>query len=54
MTSILEKSSWEILKEPNHIFLEEDYNRMELLIYFLTWSVEIGLTFVLAVQYLRG
>jgi hypothetical protein len=54
MISIIEKSSWEILKEPNHILLEEDYNRMELLIYLLTWSVQIGLTFVLAIQYLRG
>jgi hypothetical protein len=55
MTSIIEKSSWEILKEPNHILLEEDYKGvMELLIYLLTWSVQIGLTFVLAIQYLRG
>ncbi len=54
MTSILEKSSWEILKEPNRVLLEEDYGRMEMLIYFLTWSVQIGLTFVLAIQYLRG
>jgi hypothetical protein len=54
MTTILEKSSWEILEEPNRILLEEHYgNRMELLIYFLTWSVQIGLTFVLAIQYLR-
>jgi hypothetical protein len=54
MTSILEKSSWEILEEPNRILLEEHYsNRMEMLIYFLTWSVQIGLTFVLAIQYLR-
>jgi|YelNatPaOPRAMG01_1025707.scaffolds.fasta_scaffold678943_1 hypothetical protein len=54
MTSLLEKSSWEILKEPNRILLEEDYSRMEMLIYLLTWSVEIGLAFVLAIQYLRG
>lgn len=52
---VLEKTSWEILKDPNRILLEEDYsNRMELLIYFLTWSVEVGLAIVLAVQYLRG
>lgn len=55
MVSIIEKSSWEILKEPNKILLEEDYKGlMELLIYLLTWSVQIGLTFVLAIQYLRG
>lgn len=52
--SLLEMRSWDILKEPNRILLEEDYTRMELLIYFLTWSVEIGLTLVLAVTYLRG
>lgn len=54
MTSILDKSSWEILKEPNRILLEEDYGRMEMLIYLLTFSVEVGLLFVLAIQYLRG
>jgi len=54
MTTIMEKSSWEILKEPNRVLLEEDYGRMEMLIYLLTWSVQIGLTFVLAIQYLRG
>lgn len=52
---MLDKTSWEILKEPNRILLEEDYSsRMELLIYLLTWSVQIGLTFVLAISYLRG
>ncbi|MBW1990652.1 MAG: hypothetical protein JRI59_00710 [Deltaproteobacteria bacterium] len=54
MTSLLEKSSWEILKDPNRILLEEDYSRMELLIYLLTFAVEVGLAFVLAIQYLRG
>lgn len=52
--SLLEMRSWDILKEPNRILLEEDYSRMELLIYFLTWSVEIGLALVLAVTYLRS
>ena len=47
--------SWDIVREPNRILLEEDYgSRMELLIYALTWGVEIGLCFVLAVTYLRG
>lgn len=54
MTSLMEKSSWEILKEPNRILLEEDYSRMEMVIYLLTFAVEIGLAFVLAIQYLRG
>jgi hypothetical protein len=50
-----ELTSWDIVREPNHILLEEDYgSKMELLIYLLTWGVEIGLTFVLAVTYLRG
>mgnify|MGYP001071337358 CR=1 FL=1 len=52
--SLMEMTSWEILREPNRILLEEDYTRMELLIYLLTWSVEIGLALVLAVTYLRG
>ncbi len=51
---MLEKSSWEILKEPNHILLDEDYRHMELLIYMLTVAVEIALAFTLAVVYLRG
>jgi hypothetical protein len=47
--------SWAILKDPNRILQEEDYgSHMELLIYFLTWAVEIGLCFVLAINYLRG
>lgn len=47
--------SWAILKDPNRILLEEDYgSRMELLIYLLTWAVETGLCFVLALNYLRG
>lgn len=52
--SLLEMRSWDILKEPNRILLEEDYSRMELLIYFLTWAVEIGLALVVAVTFLRG
>jgi hypothetical protein len=51
---MLEKSSWEILKEPNHILLDEDYRPMELVIYMLTWAVEIALTFTVAIIYLRG
>lgn len=48
-------TSWDILREPNRILLEEDYRSpMELLIYLLTWGVEVGLAFVLAVTYLRG
>lgn len=48
-------TSWDILRDPNRILLEEDYgSRMELLIYLLTWTVEVGLAFVLAVTYLRG
>jgi hypothetical protein len=52
--SVLEKSSWEILEEPNHILLDEDYRPMEMVIYLLTWSVEIALAFTLAIVYLRG
>lgn len=52
--SLFEMRSWDILREPNRILLEEDYGRLELLIYLLTWAVEIGLTFVLAISYLRG
>jgi hypothetical protein len=34
--------------------MEEDYgSTMELLIYLLTWGVEIGLLFVIALTYLR-
>jgi len=54
MTSI-QKTSWEILRQPNHILVEEDYRvPMELLIYWLTFAVEIGLSFVLALSYLRN
>lgn len=50
-----ELKSWDIVRGPNHILLEEDYgSRMEMLIYLLTWGVEIGLCFALAVTYLRG
>jgi hypothetical protein len=50
-----EISSWDILRDPNRILLEEDYgSKMELLIYTLTWAVEIGLCFVFAISYLRG
>jgi hypothetical protein len=48
-------TSWDIVRGPNRILLEEDYgSRMELLIYLLTWAVEIGLCFTLAISYLRG
>ena len=48
-------SSWDILREPNRIMQEDDYGSgMELLIYFLSWAVEIGLCFTLAIAYLRG
>jgi hypothetical protein len=55
MTAEKEISSWDILRDPNRILLEEDYgSRMELLIYTLTWAVEIGLCFAIAIAYLRG
>ncbi len=48
-------TSWDIVRDPNRILLEEDYgSRMELLIYLLTWGVEIGLCFALALSYLRS
>ena len=50
----MKPSSYELLKEPNHILLEEDYQPMELVIYLLTWSVEIALAFTLAIVYFRG
>lgn len=54
MPKLFELSSWDILREPNRILYEDDYSsRMELLIYFLTWAVEIGLFFVIALNYLR-
>ena len=47
--------SWDILRDPNRILLEDDYgSKMELLIYTLTWAVELGLCFVFAIAYLRG
>lgn len=51
---MLEKSSWEILRDPNVILMDEDYTPMELLIYFLTFAVEIGLAFTLAIVFFRG
>ena len=55
MTADKPLTSWDIVREPNRILLEEDYgSKMELLIYALTCGVEIGLCFVLAVSYLRG
>jgi hypothetical protein len=55
MTAEKEIQSWDILREPNRILLEEDYgSKMELLIYTLTWAVEIGLCFAFAISYLRG
>jgi len=55
MTAEKEIRSWDILREPNRILLEEDYSsKMELLIYLLTWAVEVGLFFVLAISYLRA
>jgi len=55
MVAEKELRSWDIVREPNRILLEEDYgSKMELLIYLLTWSVEVGLCFVLAISYLRG
>jgi hypothetical protein len=55
MTAEKEIRSWDILRDPNRILLEEDYgSKMELLIYTLTWAVEIGLCFALAIAYLRG
>jgi hypothetical protein len=50
-----EQTSWDILREPNRILLEDDYSGlMELLIYLLTFSVEFGLCLVLGMTYLRG
>ncbi len=55
MTAEKELRSWDILREPNRILSQEDYgSKMELLIYTLTWAVEIGLCFTLAIAYLRG
>jgi hypothetical protein len=55
MTAQKSLTSWDILREPNRILLEEDYRSgMELLIYLLSLSVEVGLAMVLALTYLRG
>jgi hypothetical protein len=55
MVADKEMSSWDIVRDPNRILLEEDYgSRLEILIYFLTWAVEIGLCFAFAISYLRG
>jgi hypothetical protein len=54
MTAEKPLTSWDIVREPNRILLEEDYgSRMEMLIYLLSWAVEIGLAFVFALTYLR-
>lgn len=50
----LKPHSYELLREPNTILLEEDYQPLELLIYLLTWAVEIALAFTLAIVYFRG
>jgi hypothetical protein len=47
-------SSFEMLKEPNHILIDEDYTFSELAIFLLTWGVEIALSFTVAIVYLRG
>jgi hypothetical protein len=55
MTADNELRSWDILEPPNRILLEDDYgSTMNLLIYGLTWAVEIGLCFAFAIAYLRG
>lgn len=52
--SAKEVSSWDILREPNRILDMEDYKSgMELLIFLLTWGVEIGLLFVAGLTFLR-
>jgi hypothetical protein len=50
----MEPASFKLLEEPNHILLEEDYQPTEMVIYLLTWGVEIALAFTLAIVYLRG
>jgi hypothetical protein len=55
MVAKKEMTSWDIVREPNRIVLQEDYgSSMELLICLLTWAVELGLCFALAISYLRG
>jgi hypothetical protein len=49
-----EKTSFDILREPNHILIDEDYTFSELAICLLTWSVEIALCFTIAIVYMRG
>ncbi len=55
MVADKEISSWDIVREPNRIIEMNEYgSKMELLIYLLTWAVEIGLCFAFAISYLRG
>jgi len=55
MVAAKEISPWDILREPNRILQEKDYSSgLELLIYLLSWAMEIGLCFALAIAYLRG
>ena len=49
----MKPASFESPKEPNHILLEEDYQPTELVICLLTWGVEIGHCFTVAIAYLR-
>ena len=50
-----EITSWDIVRGPNRILLEEDYRSpLELLIYLLTMAVEVGLGFAFAIFYLKG
>jgi hypothetical protein len=49
-----ELTSWDILREPNRILYDEDYKSpLQLLIYLLTWGVEVGLLFVVGLTILR-
>ncbi len=55
MVADKEITSWDIVREPNRIIEIDEYgSKMELLIYALTWAVEIGLCFAFAIAYLRG
>jgi len=50
-----EITSWDIVRGPNRILLEEDYGSpWELLIYLLTMAVEVGLGFAFAIFCLNG
>ena len=50
-----EITSWDIVRSPNRILLEEDYGSpWELLIYLLTMAVEVGLGFAFAIFCLNG